>query len=609
MEKLLQSKLIWGLLFFSYQIAFSQGFEDKRALIIKTNPTPGKTERIIVQKNKSAQFLIKPVIDGDSSSLFYSLETPPLNGVLSSCLEANSDLSCEYTPNPNFYGKDFFTYRVSNNEGDDAIGRVDLVVNAPPVALFSSSTFIGEAPLEVEFDAIESYDPDGIIASYRWDFGDGEFTYGVNVGHTYQNPGTYTVTLTLKDLLGGVSTLSKKVTVTPANQAPVANFRASAYSGTSPLKVNFDASLSSDIDGIIVSYKWSFGDGSTDTGITTSYVFTELRSYKIILTVTDDQGASSQKELYIDVQNLACNGEPTGFHPNGGGYVARTATVERGVFLGPLAQVCDKAQVLGIGKMKGRVVIKDKALIFDAVSITGPEREKKGELVVSGEAQIFDRARLEGTPHIFGKAKIKGSSFIHGSTKVFDEAIIDDGDIGGKAKIYGRALIQGRRVNLITQKEEFSRLVKIFDEAQVFGDAKVIGQSQIFGQSKIYGASEVIDSIVSGQAEVFEYSSVRASDLHSSSVFENAKIYGNAQIIGSLVYGNAQVRGVSSIEGIGEFLSEVFGKAIVEDEVLILNSRVFDRARVFERARIENFSNIYGSAQVNYDVSNGDVSN
>ncbi|UCE73642.1 MAG: right-handed parallel beta-helix repeat-containing protein, partial [Methanomassiliicoccales archaeon] len=64
-----------------------------------------------------------------------------------------------------------------------------------PVASFSAYPAEGIPPLEVSFDASASYDPDGNITSYAWDFGDGNAGSGTTVTHTYQNRGTYTAKL------------------------------------------------------------------------------------------------------------------------------------------------------------------------------------------------------------------------------------------------------------------------------------------------------------------------------------------------------------------------------------------------------------------------------
>lgn len=75
-----------------------------------------------------------------------------------------------------------------------------LLPNDAPIASFTATPDSGSAPLSVAFDASDSYDPDGGVASYRWTFGDGATGYGVFVTHVYATPGTYTAELTVQDL-------------------------------------------------------------------------------------------------------------------------------------------------------------------------------------------------------------------------------------------------------------------------------------------------------------------------------------------------------------------------------------------------------------------------
>jgi PKD repeat protein len=73
------------------------------------------------------------------------------------------------------------------------------VKKQPPVASF---TYSPENPIVAEtitFNASSSYDPDGEIISYTWDFGDGGTTEGQVVTHVYSEPGEYNVTLTVTD--------------------------------------------------------------------------------------------------------------------------------------------------------------------------------------------------------------------------------------------------------------------------------------------------------------------------------------------------------------------------------------------------------------------------
>lgn len=87
----------------------------------------------------------------------------------------------------------------------------------------------------------------------------------------------------------------------PVNQPPVANFTATPSSGSAPLLVAFNASSSSDPDGTIASYAWTFGDGGTATGATPNHTYASAGSYNAQLTVTDNQGATGTKTLTITV--------------------------------------------------------------------------------------------------------------------------------------------------------------------------------------------------------------------------------------------------------------------------------------------------------------------
>ena len=66
-----------------------------------------------------------------------------------------------------------------------------------PVLIYSPSiVFTNEI---IAFDALGSYDLDGSIMNYLWDFGDGETSTEQNPQHTYADSGTYYVCLTAKD--------------------------------------------------------------------------------------------------------------------------------------------------------------------------------------------------------------------------------------------------------------------------------------------------------------------------------------------------------------------------------------------------------------------------
>ena len=84
------------------------------------------------------------------------------------------------------------------------------------------------------------------------------------------------------------------------NQPPVSILNAVPTSGEAPLRVRFDASLSSDDLGI-VTYTWSFGDGRTGEGDTLSHTYTQPGIYTAQLTVTDAEGLFDTQTTQITV--------------------------------------------------------------------------------------------------------------------------------------------------------------------------------------------------------------------------------------------------------------------------------------------------------------------
>jgi PKD repeat protein len=76
------------------------------------------------------------------------------------------------------------------------------------------------------------------------------------------------------------------------NQPPVAR-PGGPYNGTLNTAIAFSGTASSDPDGTIASYAWSFGDGSTGSGATPSHTYTGVGTYTVTLTVTDNGGLTN----------------------------------------------------------------------------------------------------------------------------------------------------------------------------------------------------------------------------------------------------------------------------------------------------------------------------
>jgi PKD repeat protein len=101
---------------------------------------------------------------------------------------------------------------------------------------------------------------------------------------------TYHFAVTAYDLSHAESGFSSDVSRTVPYAAPVARFTASAVSGLAPLALNF----SNGSTGIISSYSWTFGDGTTSTLANPSKVYLSPGEYTVTLTVAGPGGSDLQ---------------------------------------------------------------------------------------------------------------------------------------------------------------------------------------------------------------------------------------------------------------------------------------------------------------------------
>jgi PKD repeat protein len=166
----------------------------------------------------------------------------------------------------------------------------------PPDGMQPKFTFTPEEPTDhqaVLFDASTSTaGASNPIATYSWNFGDGRSASGTTATHSFDDPGTYVVTLTIADQYNRTASTSQTVNV-GGGTAPSASFLISPTAPRIGEFVNFNASASRPATGrTIRTYEWDFGDGSqkTTTTAVTSHDYLTAGTFAVTLVVTDDVG-------------------------------------------------------------------------------------------------------------------------------------------------------------------------------------------------------------------------------------------------------------------------------------------------------------------------------
>jgi hypothetical protein len=126
--------------------------------------------------------------------------------------------------------------------------------NQQPVPVIVASPASGIVPLAVSFSGNGSYDPDGSITTYSWEFGDGGTGTGISLLHSYNTPGTFTALLRVTDNAGATASTTKTITVNPL-PAPVLR---GSVSGTN-VALNWTDSSGGSASGWVVERKGKTG--------------------------------------------------------------------------------------------------------------------------------------------------------------------------------------------------------------------------------------------------------------------------------------------------------------------------------------------------------------
>jgi PKD repeat protein len=242
---------------------------------------------------------------------------PPATTNASGVFQFTGVYDGSYTLTPTLVGWTFTpASRPVNVSGANVVNQ-NFTGYTPPSAYVEASPSSGFIPLDVDFDASGSYDPDGgAITQYEWDW-DGDGTYDFDSGndptvqHTYSDAGNYPAVVRVTDDEGVSATDGVLISATEqGNLPPVASLSADPTSGEVPLDVDFDAGGSHDNDGVIVKYEWDWnGDGTYDydsgADPTVQHTYGTLGTFIARVRVTDNDAATDTDTVQIDANEVA----------------------------------------------------------------------------------------------------------------------------------------------------------------------------------------------------------------------------------------------------------------------------------------------------------------
>jgi len=212
-----------------------------------------------------------------------------------------------------------YTLTVTDNKGCTATATAQITANPLPVIVMTASDTSGCAPLCVTFNCSTLN-----LSSYTWDFGDVSSGSGNTSSlqsplHCYKNGGSYDVKLTIVDVNGCSSTITKKGYINVFPQ-PVADFTASPQPTT---VLNATITFTDKSTGAN-TWSWQFGEGSSGTNNTSSlqnpiHTYADSGTYNVKLVVFNSFGCkdSINKDIVILGEYLLF--APNAFTPDGDG--------------------------------------------------------------------------------------------------------------------------------------------------------------------------------------------------------------------------------------------------------------------------------------------------
>lgn len=154
----------------------------------------------------------------------------------------------------------------------------------------------------------DAVDPDGSIADWVWDFGDGATSSAPNPAHTYARAGTYTVELLVTDDEGARNADTQKIVVERSTGEIDAQF-AYAHANGEPNTFEFQDHSTAGSDPI-TQWAWSFGDGATSGASNPVHTYEATGTYTVSLTITDTANRTDTATKTVTVDQVPVDNHP-----------------------------------------------------------------------------------------------------------------------------------------------------------------------------------------------------------------------------------------------------------------------------------------------------------
>ncbi|MFM8918148.1 MAG: PKD domain-containing protein, partial [Bacteroidota bacterium] len=252
-----------------------------------------RTAYITVNPDPTANYTVNNITACDSNTVF-QFSSAALGASSHQWIFSNGSTSTQINPAVTFgaYGTYGVTLVVTSAAGcSDTISNSNQITITPPVApSVTVNSTNGCAPFAATFN---STTPNA--ASWMWSFGDGTTSNLEDPSHTYQQTGTYNVSLTVVTTTGCTTSVSLPNYIT-VNPAPVPSFTIGNTVSCAPVQTLFTNTSNG-----AVSYNWTFGNGTSSNIASPTANFTVSGNYDVTLTATSANGCTASITQQVNV--------------------------------------------------------------------------------------------------------------------------------------------------------------------------------------------------------------------------------------------------------------------------------------------------------------------